>query len=120
MIHSRRDYRFVVDLRTTNAEDRNRLTIDLPGDARVLGGNVGIPEDEPVFLLRAQDACALVAVAAYVEAARAMGADEIADKAEDWLEAMRNWQTAFRTPFDVSVALPLGRGKVPDLPTVKD
>ena len=51
-----------------------------------------IPADEPVFLLRAQDACAAVAVDAWANAAELSGASrEIVASARKQAERMRLW-----------------------------
>lgn len=63
-----------------------------------------IPSDEPVFIIRGRDRCALVALAAYIEAARLADAHDVADGAEDWMEHIRSWQNG------------PGTVKTPDLP----
>ncbi len=62
-----------------------------------------IPADEPVFLLRAQDALACKAVAYYAELCKAAQAPEIAAKAESHAKRMAEWPVK----------------KVPDLPLSK-
>lgn len=64
-----------------------------------------IPADEPVFLLRGQDRAAPAAVMAWVDEARAQGAEaNIVDAALAQADAMMQWQDS-------------GRGdKVPDMP----
>lgn len=59
-----------------------------------------IPEDEPVFLLRAQDQLACLAVAYYADLCRQVQAPEVAAKAEDHSKLMAAWP----------------KKKVPDLP----
>lgn len=52
-----------------------------------------IPADEPVFLIRAQDTCAPVALKAWINHARGVGAPaEIITAAERQLVAMNDWQ----------------------------
>lgn len=52
-----------------------------------------IPEDEPVFLLRAQDITAPLVVEYWVIRARKAGASKnILDAAKEQVEAMRKWQ----------------------------
>lgn len=52
-----------------------------------------IGEDEPVFLVRAQDICGPYTVQAWAENARLNGASpEIVQKAIDWAHTMRRWQ----------------------------
>lgn len=64
-----------------------------------------IPDDEPVFLIRGQDAAAPVAVAFYADAAEAYGADPTLVAAVlAHVEAMKEWQKKH------------GK-KVPDLPS---
>lgn len=63
-----------------------------------------IPEDEPVFLLRAQDMNAPATVLYWVTLAQKNGAsDDILDAACDQSDRMRNWQAKH------------GR-KIPDMP----
>lgn len=51
-----------------------------------------IPHDEPVFLLRAQDPCAAIAVDAWANAAELSGASrEIVASARKQAERMRLW-----------------------------
>lgn len=50
-----------------------------------------IPADEPVFLLRAQDALACKAVAYYAELCKATQAPEVAAKAEAHSQRMAEW-----------------------------
>lgn len=52
-----------------------------------------IPENEPVFLLRAQDECAAMAVHFYAWLCRQKGAFEVASAADDHARAMREWPT---------------------------
>lgn len=66
-----------------------------------------IPADEPVFLLRGQDIAAPAAIMAWVEEARAQGADpEIIDAALAQADAMMKWQDRDG-----------GKWKVPDMPS---
>ncbi len=52
-----------------------------------------IPEDEPVFLLRAQDVTAPAVVEYWVIRARKAGASKnMLDAAKEQVEAMRKWQ----------------------------
>lgn len=62
-----------------------------------------IPDEEPVFLLRAQDKLAWAAVSYYAKLAESAGSSGIAEKATLWAEKMRTWPTQ----------------KVPDLPSVE-
>ena len=63
-----------------------------------------IPEDEPVFLLRAQDAVAPGVVEAWVMAAHNAGADiDIVQHAYEHAQLMRKWQAEHGS-------------KVPDMP----
>jgi len=63
-----------------------------------------IPEDEPVFLLRAQDAVAPGVVEAWALAAHSVGADEnIVQHAYEHAQLMRKWQAEHGS-------------KVPDMP----
>jgi hypothetical protein len=63
-----------------------------------------IPDDEPVFLIRAQDRAAIPAAEAWCEAAEALGADaKIVQVVRDHIEVVRRWQESHPT-------------KVPDLP----
>lgn len=65
-----------------------------------------IPADEPVFLLRGQDVAAPAAILAWVDEARAQGADpDIIDKALGQADAMIKYQDRDG-----------GKWKVPDLP----
>jgi len=58
-----------------------------------LSDNGGIPEDEPVFLIRAKDMAAPYAVRAWAEFARCVGADgEIIEKAMIHATRMGDWQ----------------------------
>lgn len=59
-----------------------------------------IPEDEPVFLLRAQDKLACEAVAYYAELCKLAQAKEVAAKAEAHARLMAAWP----------------KKKIPDLP----
>ena len=53
-----------------------------------------IPENEPVFLLRGQDACAPAAVRAWARAAQSIGAEKnIIQAALDQAEAMEEYMT---------------------------
>jgi len=63
-----------------------------------------IPEDEPVFLLRAQDAVAPGLVEAWAIAAHAAGAqDDIVQHAYEHAQLMRKWQAEHGS-------------KIPDMP----
>ena len=87
MRHARDDYRFIVDLRTIPRETLDELLRDA-----IHHQAGGIPLHEPVFLLRGQDSCTPLAIAAWVEAARMLGAHRIAGVAGGWLEHVRAWQ----------------------------
>lgn len=64
-----------------------------------------IPEDEPVFLVRAQDVCAIPTLLAWIHQAKRIGASpEIIGKVESHIKLMTEWKKA----HDV---------KVPDLST---
>ena len=52
-----------------------------------------IPMDEPVFLLRAQDILAEPLLRNYANAARILGQHELAQKALDHADRMRDWPT---------------------------
>jgi len=60
-----------------------------------------IPEDEPVFLLRGQDALACKAVAYYAQLCEEVQSPEIAEKARIHAELMESWP----------------KKKIPDLPS---
>lgn len=63
-----------------------------------------IPADEPVFLVRAQDVCAIPTLLAWAHQARAVGAsNEIIEKVENHIRLMSDWKR--NNPV-----------KVPDLP----
>ncbi len=63
-----------------------------------------IPYEEPVFLLRGQDYCALEAMDAWIVAAIERGAsEELVQAAREQKQAMIDWQSTHG-------------GKVPDLP----
>ena len=63
-----------------------------------------IPDDEPVFLIRAQDICGPRAVACYAEFAELAGADpDLVSRCRQWAGEMDRWQ------------LERQAGKVPDL-----
>ena len=65
-----------------------------------------IPEDEPVFLLRAQDVTAPAVVEYWVMKAREAGAlKNIIEAAKEQVEAMRKWQREHGI-------------KIPDMPLV--
>lgn len=51
-----------------------------------------IPEDEPVFLLRAQDEFAPIAVKMWAELVLASGNSDLAEKAFDHANEMELWQ----------------------------
>lgn len=52
-----------------------------------------IPADEPVFLLRAQDVCAIPALEAWIARAKAEAVDpRMVDAALAQVEKMRDWQ----------------------------
>ena len=52
-----------------------------------------IPEDEPVFLVRAQDVCSVATMDRWIEFARISGASQdIIDLASDQMERMKDWQ----------------------------
>jgi antirestriction protein len=56
-------------------------------------GSLKFPADEPVFLLRGQDASAPDAIEAYAENCAQRDADEAHVKAaEDWAHDMNEWQ----------------------------
>ena len=58
-----------------------------------ISGGSDIPEDEPVFIIRAKDKLALRAVAAYIEIARAAGCIQVADDIEgDVVTIFETWQ----------------------------
>ena len=64
-----------------------------------------IPADEPVFLVRAQDVCAIPTLLAWAHQARAVGAsNEIIEKVEDHIRLMSEWKRSNQV-------------KVPDLPS---
>ncbi len=51
-----------------------------------------IPEDEPVFLLRAQDEIAAETVRHWADTLESVGGSiELADKARRWAKVMANW-----------------------------
>lgn len=105
MKHAREDYRFVVDLRSMGRDE----VLALHEEAESAGP--GIPDDEPVFLLRGKDACAPLAVFAWVGAARLLGADgPTVYVAQNQAEEMRGYQKRFSFVLR-------GKGKVPDLPS---
>jgi hypothetical protein len=63
-----------------------------------------IPEDEPVFLLRAQDVCARAALRTWIQEAMSLNANEdIIQAARDQLDRFGHWR-------DIHPA------KIPDLP----
>ena len=63
-----------------------------------------IPEDEPVFLLRAQDVCAPFAVKEWVFQAERHGVDgHMVEAAKKQAEVMQDWQRQHRM-------------KIPDMP----
>lgn len=63
-----------------------------------------IPEDEPVFLLRAQDAVAPETVEYWADYAEEQGADgKIVEAARNHAAAMRKWQETYGS-------------KIPDMP----
>lgn len=63
-----------------------------------------IPEDEPVFLLRAQDVCAPFAVKDWVFRAELYGVDRhMIEAAKKQAEVMQDWQRQHRM-------------KIPDMP----
>lgn len=65
-----------------------------------------IPADEPVFLIRAQDICALHTLHAWMSQAQASGAsNEIIKKVKDHIALMTEWRKNHAV-------------KVPDLPTL--
>ena len=52
-----------------------------------------IPEDEPVFLIRAQDVVAPAALENYATMAELVGADpKLVNMVREWAEEMRDWQ----------------------------
>ena len=52
-----------------------------------------IPEDEPVFLIRAQDAVGPEAVKAYAEILeRRFPGSQVASLADEWADEMAEWQ----------------------------
>lgn len=52
-----------------------------------------IPEDEPVFLIRGQDMCALAALEAWCHTAKIMGVDQVMiDKVYKHMDRMVRWQ----------------------------
>lgn len=64
-----------------------------------------IPDEEPVFLIRAKDICALPALGAWARAAETVGASpEIIEKARNHMMLIHDWQIYHGV-------------KVPDLPT---
>ena len=68
-------------------------------------GSTPIGEDEPVFLLRAQDRAAPLAVRAYANLADSFGAHDIAAAARIHADRMLEWQDAHQQSV-----------KVPDAP----
>ena len=73
MKHARKDYNSIQDLRDLNDEGV-------------------IPEDEPVFLLRAKDLCAPDVVMYWAERAKEIGASkEMCQMARDHAVAMLDW-----------------------------
>jgi len=67
MLHARKDY-------NERVQDKANL----------------IPDDEPVFLLRGQDALAIGAVKTYLEACKANGTNNV-EKVEEHLQKMMDW-----------------------------
>lgn len=66
-----------------------------------------IPEDEPVFLLRGQDAFAPTVVRAWAKMAEEAGLHEIAKMVYNGADEMDEWQRTMKS-------------KLPDLPTKQD
>lgn len=63
-----------------------------------------IPQDEPVFLIRGQDACAIAAIRSYIEAAKLVGAGpDLIDACRAQIGRIKAWQK-------------VARRKVPDMP----
>jgi len=80
MIHARKDYNRIQDTKPVR--------------------DGGIPEDEPVFLLRAQDQVAADAVRIWAVLHRSRGGEEnIATMAENWALLMDEW--SYHKPADL-------------------
>ena len=63
-----------------------------------------IPEDEPVFLLRAKDLASVSAVLAWADAAEEVGASpDMVKRAREWTAEMTRWRLA-------------NGAKIPDMP----
>jgi hypothetical protein len=72
-------------------------THDRTTDEAVAAGKIGpiIPDDEPVFVLRAKDAAAPDTMRAYARIAEASGADPaLIALASSWADEMERWQIA--------------------------
>ena len=105
MKHARSDYDAIQPWPTkrphyAKVDGEKRLLNGFEPDAEPI-----IPDDEPVFLIRAQDRAAIPAAEAWCEAAEALGADaKIVQVVRDHIEVVRHWQESHPT-------------KVPDLPS---
>lgn len=60
-------------------------------DAKIQDNDGTIPADEPVFLIRGQDALGHLAVEAYANLAEAAGNAPVAKRAREHAAWMKNW-----------------------------
>jgi hypothetical protein len=95
MRHARSDYDAIQPWPTKRPHivKVDGVTIQLDSYDYGVGAQPIIPDDEPVFLVRAQDAAAIHTMQAWCEAAQIVSADEdIIATVKRHIELVRDWQ----------------------------